>query len=106
MSGGSDAGRLSLVVWQFLLGAVFLLAWEWASRSGALDPFFFSRPSDVAARVWTWAATGSIWPHLLTTSIEAMLSFGIGALLGIAAGFSLARASFLAALLEPYIRVG
>src|SRR3954453_4349952 len=105
MSGRSDA-RIALVVWQVLLGAAFLLTWEWGARSGALDPFFFSRPSDVAARVWTWTTTGSIWPHLLTTSIEAMLSFGIGALLGVAAGFSLARASFLAALLEPYIRVG
>src|SRR3954462_12826985 len=105
MSGRSDA-RIALVVWQVLLGAAFLLTWEWGARSGALDPFFFSRPSDIAARVWTWTTTGSIWPHLLTTSVEAMLSFGIGALLGVAAGFSLARASFLAALLEPYIRVG
>src|SRR3954470_12270718 len=105
MSGRSDT-RIALVVWQVLLGAAFLLTWEWGARSGALDPFFFSRPSDIAARVWTWTTTGSIWPHLLTTSVEAMLSFGIGALLGVAAGFSLARASFLSALLEPYIRVG
>src|SRR3954453_23891605 len=105
MSGRSDA-RIALVVWQVLLGAAFLLTWEWGARSGALDPFFFSRPSDIAARVWTWTTTGSIWPHLFTTSVEAMLSFGIGALLGVAAGFSLARASFLSALLEPYIRVG
>src|SRR3954462_9730449 len=105
MSGRSDT-RIALVVWQVLLGAAFLLTWEWGARSGALDPFFFSRPSDIAARVWTWTTTGSIWPHLFTTSVEAMLSFGIGALLGVAAGFSLARASFLSALLEPYIRVG
>src|SRR4051812_42044948 len=105
MSDRSDA-RIALVVWQVLLGAAFLLTWEWGARSGALDPFFFSRPSDIAARVWTWTTTGSIWPHLLTTSVEAKLSFGIGALLGVAAGFSLAWAPALAALLEPYIRIG
>lgn len=95
-----------MVVWQLALGIVCLSAWEWASRSGALDPFFFSRPSDVAVRLWGWTTRGTIWPHLLTTFIEAALSFLIGALFGVATGFALARASFLAALFDPFIRIG
>ena len=38
---------------------------------------------------------GTIWPHLLTTFVEATLSFAIGAVSGVVAGFVLARAPFL-----------
>jgi NitT/TauT family transport system permease protein len=105
MSGPPDR-RVPIRVWQLLLAIAFLLSWEWGSRSGALDAFFFSRPSDVLVRVWAWMVTGSIWPHLMTTFVEAALSFAIGALSGVVFGFALARSSFLAALLDPFIRVG
>ena len=94
-----------MLVWRLALGIAFLLAWEEGSRSGMLDAFFFSRPSDVAVRVWRWTVTGVIWPHLLTTFVEAALSFAIGALFGVVSGFALARAPFLAAVLDPYIRI-
>jgi len=105
MSGPPDR-RVPIRVWQLLLAVAFLLSWEWGSRSGAIDAFFFSRPSDVVVRVWSWMATGSIWPHLMPTFVEAALSFAIGALSGVVFGFALARSPFLAALLDPFIRVG
>ena len=88
-----------------LLCAIVLTAWEWGARTSRLDSFFFSRPSDIGLRVWDWMATGRIWPHLLTTFVEAALSFAIGGLLGVVLGFALARAPFAAAVLEPFIRV-
>jgi NitT/TauT family transport system permease protein len=99
-----DSSR-TVFVWRVAIGVLFLLAWEWASRAGALDSFFFSRPSDVALRVWRWTSSGAIWPHLLTTFLEAALSFAIGGLFGVVSGFALARAPFLAAVLNPYIRI-
>jgi NitT/TauT family transport system permease protein len=104
MSHAPDTSR-AIFVWRLALGILFLLVWEWASRAGALDPFFFSRPSDIATRVWRWTSSGSIWPHLMTTFIEAALSFAIGGLLGVVLGFALARAPFVAAILDPYIRI-
>ncbi|MBM3794629.1 MAG: ABC transporter permease [Acidobacteria bacterium] len=93
-------------VWQVLLGAALLTLWEVGSRAGWLDKFYFSRPSDIAARVTEWIASGSVWPHLGTTVLEAALSFLIGGALGVATGFLLARRSWLGALLDPYIRIG
>src|SRR6185436_15663267 len=61
--------------------------------------------SDVALRVWRWTSSGAIWPHLMTTFVEASLSFAIGGLCGVVSGFALARAPFLAAVLNPYIRI-
>src|SRR5579862_6552322 len=97
--------RFSILLWQIALGAAFLLAWQWAVSANLLDKFFFSRPSDVIARVWTWIAGGAIWPHLAVTVTEALLSFAIGALLGIAGGFLLARVPWLAAVLDPYVKI-
>jgi len=91
------------------LQAGFLLLslgiWELGARRGWLDPFFFSKPSDIAARMSEWIVTGYIWPHLVTTLIEAMAAFAIGILAGVAAGLMLARVELLAAVFDPYIRI-
>ncbi len=94
-----------MLVWQLLLGAVLLFTWQWGASAGVLDQFFFSRPSDVIARVWQMFATGSIWIHLAATILEAALSFLIGVTAGVLSGFVLAHNRFLAGLLDPYIRV-
>ncbi|MBI4903912.1 MAG: ABC transporter permease [Acidobacteria bacterium] len=95
----------SMLAWQLALGAAMLAAWEGGVRAGVFDKFFFSRPSDIASRVAQLFAAGTIWVHLATTLIEAILSFLIGVTLGVAAGFLLARRRFLADLFDPYLRV-
>src|SRR6266550_3936347 len=105
MSGTTSRRAAPIMVWQVALGLAFLLAWEWGAASNRLDKFFFSRPSDVAARVWQWISSGSIWGHLAVTLTEAVLSFVIGVFLGIAGGFLLARLPWLAAVLDPYVKI-
>jgi NitT/TauT family transport system permease protein len=80
-------------------------AWEALARAGWLDPFFFSKPSDIARRMLDWLVTGYIWRHLATTLAEAMAAFVIGIALGVAAGLALARVELLAAVFDPYIRI-
>jgi len=94
-----------LLLAQLALGALFLVVWQTLVNAGKLDKFFFSRPSDVAARVWQWISSGSIWGHLAVTLTEAVLSFVIGVFLGVLLGFLLARVPLLAALLDPYIKI-
>src|SRR5206468_8261925 len=96
---------IPILVWQVLLGVVIVAAWQALSTAGVLDKFFFSRPSDVLARVLQRILTGSIWTHLLVTLEEAFLSFALGVAAGILFGFLLARTPFLSDLLNPYIRV-
>src|SRR4029450_1828802 len=94
-----------MLVWQLMLASAVLLAWEGAAASGVLDPFFFSRPSEIVFRVAQWIGTGALWAHLSTTFIEAILSFVIGGFLGVLFGFALAGVPILATLLDPYIRI-
>src|SRR4051794_675168 len=92
-------------VWQVLLGASILALWQWLTTVGILDKFFFSRPVDIAKRVWEWVSSGSVLPHLTTTLSEALLAFVIGVFTGVSLGFLLARSPFLSNLLSPYIRI-
>ena len=97
--------KVSLLLSQILVAAAFLSTWQILVTTGKLDKFFFSRPSDIAARIVIWLRTGSIWPHLLVTLEEAALAFAIGAGAGIICGFALARSPKLGALADPFIRV-
>jgi NitT/TauT family transport system permease protein len=97
-------GRLTVLAIQVLLGLAFFLAWQLGSRSGALDPFFFSAPSDIARRIGDWFSSGTIYHHLRTTLLEAALALGIGGALGLVVGFLLARVRVLAAVFDPYIK--
>jgi NitT/TauT family transport system permease protein len=94
-----------VLAWQAALALVVVAAWQALVTAGAIDPFFFSRPSDIGARILSWASNGSLWRHLLVTLQEAVLGLVIGAAIGIALGFSLARAPFAAAVLDPYIKM-
>jgi NitT/TauT family transport system permease protein len=96
-------GRASVRAWQVAVGVVFVAAWQAGVTFRLLDPFFFSRPSDIAARVGTWVSNGSIWRHLAVTLEESLLGLIIGSAIGIALGFGLARSPFAARVLDPYI---
>src|SRR5690348_4515415 len=105
MSARPPESRAQLLAVQAALGAALLGTWQGLAAAKVLDPFFFSKPSDIAARVVSWVAAGSIWKHLFITIEEAVLAFAAGAVLGILSGFVLARMPFLAAVLQPYIRM-
>jgi sulfonate transport system permease protein len=101
----SVSRRPAMLLAQILLGVAILTAWQELANAGKLDKFFFSRPSDIGARIFDWLRTGSILPHLVVTMEEAALAFILGAGSGVLLGFGLARAPKLGALLDPYIRL-
>ena len=95
---------LRVRLWQAGLLLAFLALWEWASRAGRIDPFFFSKPSDILARVGRWFATGEIYPHLYVTSVEMLLAFFFGTLFGVLMGLWLALSPGVALVLDPYVK--
>jgi NitT/TauT family transport system permease protein len=93
----------SVIVWQLALGLSILVLWQSLVTVHVLDPFFVSRPSDIAQRIARWIVSGSLWGHLAVTLEESLLGLVAGAALGIGLGFVLARSPLLAAVLDPYI---
>lgn len=91
----------------FQLAVVVLTfgSWEGLGRAGVVDPFYFSMPSSIVARIWEWFTAGDIYTHLAITLAETILSFGIGTLLGISLGLWLGLSRLAAEVLDPFIKV-
>jgi NitT/TauT family transport system permease protein len=101
--------RAQLLALQLLVAVAFLGLWHVFSTHQffgryLLEPFFFSTPADVAARVVRWFREGTIWRHLVTTLVEVLLAFVIGSLAGVLVGFWFARKPFIAAVFDPYVK--
>jgi NitT/TauT family transport system permease protein len=94
------ATRLVLVV--LWLGSWQLIATKW------IDPFIFSRPSDIVKQLVTWftdgTSQGSIWLQIRVTMEEAVIGFLIGSVLGIVFGVLLGRSRFLSDVCAPFIK--
>ena len=105
----------NLRFWQVgLLVAVFTF-WHLMTTPGLVPPFmfdndrqaafFFGEPLKVAGRIWTWFfIEADIYRHLGITLLETLLAFGIGSVLGLAAGLWLALQPMASAILEPYVK--
>ena len=104
-----------LRLWQASLLVALFTFW-WAMTTPGLLPnlmfdndrqaaFFFGEPLKVLARIWVWFVTeADIYRHLAVTLMETLLAFGVGGVLGLAAGLWLALSPMASAILEPYVK--
>ena len=90
-----------------LVLAVVFGSWELLSTY-YIDPFYYSKPSLIAERLWDWftdgTSKGSIWINLSATLQEAIYGFLLGSLLGVVLGILFGRARLLAEVLSPFIQ--
>ena len=105
----------NLRIWQAgLLVAIFAF-WHVMTTPGLVPPFmfdndrqaafFFGEPVKIASRIWNWfIVEADIYRHLAVTLAETLLAFGVGSVLGLAAGLWLALQPMASAILEPYIK--
>jgi len=93
------------MVLQVLVAVLAIGLWHVLTATNVLPPFFFSTPVDVFSRVVKWFAEGTIWRHLWVTLVESVLAFVIGSGAGALVGFWFARKPFLAAVLDPYVKM-
>ncbi|MGY1897189.1 ABC transporter permease [Nocardia gipuzkoensis] len=89
------------------LVALWLGAWELTATMW-IDPFFYSKPSLIWARLVEWFTEGtqfgSIWLQIYTTVQEAVLGFVIGTVAGVVLGVLLGRSRYWAEVLAPFIK--
>jgi NitT/TauT family transport system permease protein len=94
---------------QVLIFVLILGAWEGSARLDLIDPFFFSMPSQIVARLVQWftigTAQGSIWFQIWVTLEEAMAGFLSGSIAGVVIGILLGRHRLAADVLSIYIKL-
>lgn len=83
----------------------FIGIWELAAYNKWIDPFIFSAPSRVTDTFIEMTADYSLWPHLMITISETIISFLLGSFVGIAIATLLWWFDKVAKTLEPYLIV-
>jgi NitT/TauT family transport system permease protein len=104
-------GRWQITFTQVAILVVVLGVWDiltritWFQQNTIFDPFFISRPSLIAARIWQWMQPGknAIWPHLASTLYATAVGLLVGTASGFAVGVMLAQSKFWAKVLNPFI---
>ncbi len=89
---------------QVVLLVVLLGGWQLGVTSGAIDRFFFPAPYDIVKQVIAWIADTGFYKHVGITLSETVLGYVIGTGLGVGAGVWLGLSSFVARVLDPFIK--
>ena len=101
--------KMLVLIWQMVTLVVLLGSWEISARNNWIDPFFYSYPSEIFARLLEFIVEGSdghsIWEHVGSTLWASVLGFFLGSAIGIFCGISLGRNKMLADIFSVYIKV-
>jgi NitT/TauT family transport system permease protein len=97
------------LIWSLRVAVLVAVVGAWEALSTwYLDPFYYSKPSAIAARLYGWFADGtskgSIWSNISVTLQEAVYGFLLGAVLGVVLGILFGRARLLAEVMSPFVQ--
>ena len=92
-------------VWLPVVGAfvAFVLVWKLVVVVTGLPEYILPAPETVGQRFVEAWLDGTIWPHFETTMVEIAIGFTVGTVLGLVAGYGLARSALFARLASPYL---
>ena len=82
---------------------VLLLLWESVVRTTGVSALVIPAPSAVLSVLWDGLTVGFLWPHIWVTSVETLVGFALGCIIGFLAGIILGEIEFLRQLLWPYV---
>lgn len=97
--------RQFVTVTRILVFFLFLGIWEISARTGLIDSFIFSSPSQIADVFYTMCRDQSLFSHIGITLGETLISFFFVILLGLAMAVLLWACPRLSKILEPYLVV-
>jgi NitT/TauT family transport system permease protein len=90
------------LLWRVAIAALLVGLWQVVSGS-LLDPFWLSRPTEVAAYLWDSLLRGPLLADLSLTIQATAIGYAIGAVLGLVLGFVLAQSEAVALVLKPFV---
>ena len=87
----------------WLLGVVFLLAWEGWVVSNQTSPLVLPAPSVVVASLLQGLSSGYLWPHILSTLSAVLMGFLLGSAMGFLGGLLLGELTGLRGVVMPFV---
>ncbi|MFK0241889.1 ABC transporter permease [Microbacterium sp. NPDC090281] len=84
-----------------LLPAVILLAWQFVTTSGLVEPYRLPTPASVYQAGVELAENGQLWTHIAISVQRVLLGFAIGSVIGLAAAGVVGLSRWGDVLLSP-----
>lgn len=101
--GMHPRGAAMQIVLRTVLFLLFMAAWELMARSGVINPFYSSQPSQILRDLPLFYHEGGMLKHTGVTLTEALWGLLFGTFFGIAVAFLLGIFEFLGKVIEPFI---
>ncbi len=95
--------KTTVQISQCILLLSFFLLWELAAARGWVDPFLFSRPTELFSTAVKLLQDGTLALHIGTTLLETVVGFLLGTLLGTLTAILLWWNRFISDVTEPYL---
>lgn len=95
---------LTIRVCQFAILFLTIFLWEALARAGVIDAFIMSQPTRIFRTLANFQ-NNNLPRHIGVTSLETLIGFSVGAVLGIFTAFVLWWSDFLAKIFDPYLVV-
>ena len=92
-----------ITLWRWGLLAALLLIWEFGSRIGWIDPFFFSSPSTILQTAAVKWQSGTLWRDIVYTASSTLLGFLLGTAVGSILGLLFWFSRPVALVAEPWL---
>ena len=92
-----------ITLWRWGLLAALLLIWEFGSRIGWIDPFFFSSPSTILQTAAVKWQSGTLWRDIVYTASSTLLGFLMGTAVGSVLGLLFWFSRPVALVAEPWL---
>lgn len=90
---------------QLALTLVALGIWEWMAARDRTLQFFISKPSRIALRLWEWVTRGDLHLHALNTTVETLVGFGLGVVIGLVLALVCFYLPLVYRTIEPFMDV-
>ena len=87
----------------FVIMIVIVGAWEIAGLNGMLNPFFFSRPSEIGVEAWRILVEGELVVNVLVTGYTYLVGVGAACILGIVLGLAMGWWRYFGDIIDPYV---
>lgn len=97
--------RLTIALWRWGLLVGLIALWEVGSRIGLIDPFFFSRPTEIVRTAIIKFQSGQLLRDIRYTAGSTLLGFLLGTVIGSAIGLLFWFSRPIAQVAEPWLIV-